>query len=515
MGFGVSQEQIDVENELADTCGEFYDDPLGWVMWAFDWGHGDLKGRDGPDEWQREYLINLGEQIKTRKFNGIDPVDPIRKAVASGHGVGKSALTAWLILFILSTRAHSKGVVTANTAEQLKTKTWAELAKWKRLCITGHWFELTSGKGSLSIYHPDHAETWRADGLTSREEASEAFAGLHNANSTAFYLFDEASNIPDIIWEVAEGGLTDGEPWFMAFGNPTRNSGKFKKCFHPSSRWAFMHVDARKCKMPNHKLHKQWIEDHGIDSDFVRVRVLGMFPKADDTQFISSGLVGDAMNRGSGRYLGTDPLICGVDVARGGGDYCYIQFRRGFDAVTEKTYRIPAESSRDSMRVVSILTDIFRRHQPDQIFVDETGIGGPILDRLVQLGFPALGVKFGGDADNKRMYANKTAEMGDRVRQWLQSGGCLKKDPTLEMELTTRWFAHDSKDRLVLASKDWIKENLGYSPDWADALYLTFAYHVPMLQVPRGSRDALLEVREQLHNPRRGDYDPIATANLD
>ena len=200
----------DPDVELADDMVGLWDDPLGFVKYAFAWGEGDLDGFDGPDEWQSEVLREIGGEVRARNFNGVDPVEPVREATASGHGIGKSALTAWLILWIMSTRPDCRGVVTANTSTQLETKTWAELAKWTKRCITGHWFRVSSGRMSLRIVHKDHPETWRCDAQTCREENSEAFAGLHAASSTPFFIFDEATAVPDVIWYVAECGLTDG-----------------------------------------------------------------------------------------------------------------------------------------------------------------------------------------------------------------------------------------------------------------------------------------------------------------
>jgi hypothetical protein len=492
---------------LADECSRFHYDPYGWVMWAFDWGHGELEGFDGPDVWQCEKLIDIGNQVTKNKFNGITPADPIREAIASGHGVGKSAFTSWIILWIMSTRPFSKGIVTANTSDQLRTKTWGELGKWRSRCIVGHWFEYNNGRGSMSLYHKSWPESWRVDAQTCREENSEAFAGLHAANATPFYIFDEASAVPDKIWEVAEGGLTDGEPMFFVFGNPTRNTGKFKDCFtRQKHRWNTSQIDSRTAKMTNKRLINEWLKDWGEDSDFFRVRVLGRFPRAGDVQFIPADVVFDAMKRGPGRYLGDDPLICGIDVARGGGDNCMIQFRRGKDAKSEKTYRIPGEKSRDSMKVVSMLTMILDRHKPDVSFLDVTGIGGPIGDRLRQLGYHVVDVGFGHKADDERKFANKTAEMGYRCRQWLIDGGSIPDDPQLEVELTTREYGHNAKDQLLLQKKDDMKTILGVSPDWADALYLTFAQLVPSREVARGQMDHVPGTRG---DSNRGDYDPL------
>lgn len=502
-------EFTDVELMLADDCSRFHYDPYGWVMWAFDWDHEELEGFEGPDQWQKEFLIEWGLQIRQRGFDGVMPVLPIRFATASGHGIGKSALTAWIILFIMSTRPYAKGIVTANTGDQLQTKTWSELGKWRHRCLVGHWFEYNSGKGSLSLYHKSWPESWRVDGQTCREENSEAFAGLHAATSTPFYLFDEASAVPAKIWEVAEGGLTDGEPMFFAFGNPTRNDGRFYECFHNQQhRWITKQIDSRTASMTNKTLIEEWRQDWGEDSDFFRVRVLGQFPKAGDLQFIPSDVCFQAQKRGPGRYLGDDPLIMGFDVARGGDDNCMIQFRRGFDAKSEKTYRITGEDARDSMVVISKLTMVIDRHMPDVIFIDATGIGGPVGDRLRQLGYNAVDVHFGGDADDKKKFSNKAAEMGYRCRRWLMDGGSIPDESELERQLTTREYQHNDKDQLVLERKKDMKKRLGISPDWADALYLTFAQKVPKRQQPRGLMDASYHARQELVEGM-GDYDPL------
>lgn len=495
-----------LEIQLAEDCSQFYADPLGFVLWAFDWDEGELQGFDGPDVWQADILTEIGESVTERGFNGVDPVDAIREAVASGHGIGKSALTAWIILWIMCTRPFAKGIVTANTGDQLRTKTWGELGKWRVRCLVGHWFEYNNGKGSMSLYHKDFAESWRVDGQTCREENSEAFAGLHAANSTPFYIFDEGSGVPDKIWEVAEGGLTDGEPMFLCFGNPTRNTGKFRECFTKlRHRWNVRQIDSRQAKMTNKKFIKEWADDYGEDSDFFRVRVKGQFPRAGDLQFIPADVVEAARARGPGRYLGDDPLILGIDVARGGGDDCFLQFRRGKDAKSENTYKIKGEDSRDSMKVVSKITMVLDRHKPDVSFLDSTGLGGPIGDRLRQLGYHVIDVGFGENAADKKRFWNRTAEMGYKCRRWLLDGGSIPDDNDLEEELTGREFTHNDKDQLVLEKKKDMKKRIGRSPDWADALYLTFATDVPKRETPRGHLDKAAGHRD---NPNK-DYNPL------
>lgn len=469
----------DIDMEIASDCASFYADPYGWVMWAFPWGSGELEGQLGPDEWQKEFLLDWGRQIKERGFDGVIPVAPIQFGIASGHGIGKSALSAWIILFLKSTRPHSKGIVTANTSDQLRTKTWSELGKWRKLCITGHWFEYNNGRGSMSIYRIGHSETWRADAQTCREENSESFAGLHAAGSTPYYLFDEGSAVPDKIYEVAEGGKTDGEPMHFVFGNPTRNQGKFHEIFHGQKhRWTVKQIDSRTAKMTNKPLIDEWITDYGLDSDFVRVRVLGRFPKAGDMQYIPNDVVHDAQHRVA-QYRPEDPLILGIDCARGGEDDNFLQFRRGYDARSEITYKIPGEKTRDSMRFVSKVADVINRHKPDVTFVDQGAMGGPIGDRLRQLGYNVIDVGFGDNASDEVKYKSRTAEMWARMREWLYRGGAIKDNPRLEKELTDRMYGHNDKDQLLMERKKDMKARGLSSPDWADALALTFAEYVP------------------------------------
>jgi hypothetical protein len=488
----------DIDLEIADQCLEYYADPLGFVMWAFPWGEkgSELQNYYGPDEWQERELRQIGKQVVDRNFDGVKAVLPIQRATASGHGIGKSALTSWIILWLMSTRPRCRGTVTANTSDQLKTKTWGELSKWKDLCITGHWFDYYNSKGNMNLRHIANPEKWRVDAYTCREENSEAFAGQHAIDSTSFYIFDEASNVPSKIWEVAEGGLTDGEPMFFVYGNPTRNHGRFFDCFNRQrDLWVTHQIDSRDCRFPNKELHKRWIKVWGVDSDYVRVRIRGMFPRAGDMQFIPSDVVSECM-KCDVRSLDDDALIMGIDVARGGEDRNVIVYRKGRDARSFPTYIIPGEKTRDTMLLVSKITDLcdpqrarhYKGHAlvPDAIFVDETGLGGPIVDRLRQLNLPVFGVNFGSAPFDKQHFVNRAAEMWFRMREWLMSGGAIKDHPELEMDLTARGFSHNSKDQLVLESKDDMKKRDLASPDWGDALALTFATSVA--KVERDSR---------------------------
>ena len=474
----------EADQALAEAVATYYDDPLGFVLAMYPWGEpGALEQHTGPDTWQRAHLQQIGEDVQARKFNGHDAVAPIRHAVSSGHGIGKSVEVAWLVDWIMSTRPRCKGTITANTFTQLQTKTWPAIQWWTGLCLTSHWFTVTSER----MYHTDFKESWFCGLQSNKEENSEAFAGQHAADSTSFYLCDEASAIPDKIFEVAEGGLTDGEPMIILYGNPTRSNGKFHRvCFGSErARWQQTIVDSRTSKFTNKSQIDEWIQDYGEDSDFVRVRVRGLAPAASDLQFISSDLVYAAQTRPV--VVLDDPLVCGLDVARGGGDRCVFRFRRGSDARSIPPVVVPGEQSRDSMRLVTLAADLLERHPITTMFVDGTGIGGPICDRLRQMGHRnVIEVQFGGESPDPK-YANMRAFMWGKVREWLKHGA-IDESPRLESDLTGPGYHHDKRDRVVLESKEIMKARGLDSPDDGDALGLTFAAPVKAQRVVSSRR---------------------------
>ena len=470
-----------VDLALADFVAECYADPLRFVNAMYPWQEpGPLEAHDGPDVWQTDFLRALGQEVAQNGFNGHDPVRPIRRAVSSGHGTGKTTLVAWLVAWIMSTRPHCRGTVTANTYTQLETKTWAAIQRWMKWCLTGHWFVCTTNR----LYHPAYRDSWFCAPQSCREENSEAFAGQHAADSTSFYINDEDSAVPDPIHEVEEGGLTDGEPMIFLFGNATRSQGAFHRaCFGSArDRWHPTIIDSRDSTLTNKAQIAEWIHDYGEDSDFVRVRVRGLPPAASDLQYISSALVFAAQQRPV-LTLGDEPLLCGLDVARGGGDDCTFRFRRGADARTIPPIRIPGEQARDSMRLVTVAADILARdfggRTVHTLFIDGTAIGGPICDRLKQLGHKNIHeVQFGAAAPDPK-YANMRAWIWSRLRDWLPHGA-IDADPQLETDLTGPGYHHDKHDRLVLESKEDMKKRDLDSPDDGDALAVTFAAPVKL-----------------------------------
>lgn len=522
---GSNSTALSVEAQLIDDIALFYDDPLGFVMYAYPWGETPelsvvklpapysfiYDSEYGPDLWACELLTAIGEQVKAHNFDGTHAVDAIREAVSSGHGVGKSAFTAWLVDWIMSTRPHCKGVVTANTSPQLESKTWAEIAKWTKRCITGHWFNVSTGKNSMRMSHKQFPESWRCDAQTCREENSEAFAGLHAASSTAFYIFDEASAIPNAISDVAEGGMTDGEPMWFKFGNPTRNTGNFYDCFNAMRhRWNNRHIDSRTVQITNKKLLQEFVDDYGEDSDFVRVRVRGVFPRASSMQFIGRDLVDDAMARDMPFFKTVGGVAAvGVDVARFGDDQSVIRTRVGRDArsIPPKKYR-----SLDTMQLSAKVAEHVNYLKQQLglrvvLFVDGGGVGGGVVDRLRQLGYDVVEVQFGGAADEPLKYINKRTEMYARLKAALPSI-YLDRDEELATDLTGAEYMLNDKDQVVLERKRDMKKRGMASPDNGDALALTYAF--PLHSASGTGQTTLPGETRASNSYRRREHDPYA-----
>ncbi len=477
------------EQELTGLVDEFFLDPLGFVLAGFPWGQKGtpLEHFSGPDEWQRQELREIGEQVRERAFDGFRPVAPIRRAVASGHGIGKSALTAFVVLWIMATRPDSRGTVTANTYVQLETKTWAAIQKWQGLCITAPWFICTTNR----LYYRGAKETWFCSPATCKEENSEAFAGQHAADASSFYVFDEASAVPDKIFEVAEGGLTDGHPMIFLYGNPTRSSGKFYRvCFgNEMDRWAHKAIDSRDCALPNKELIAEWIETYGLASDFCRVRILGLPPTADELQYIDRERIIAAQKR-EPASLPDDPLVVGVDVSGGGAAWNVIAFRKGNDARSIPRIRIPGEHTRDRSVMVAKLAEILRDIRPGRkvsaLFID-MAFGSPIYERLRQLGFNnVFETNFGLTHTPDRAKANMRAWMYSQCKDWLLHGS-IETDEKMAADLAGPGYHINRSNQLVLESKADMQKRGQASPDDADALILTFATQVapPEQEDPR------------------------------
>lgn len=411
-----------------------------------------------PDEWQKEALRGLALED--------------RVAIRSGHGVGKSALMSWAILWWMFTRYPCKVACTAPTSHQLNDVLWGEIAKWINL-LPESWRSLIQVKSERVELISNPLESFSV-ARTARKEQPEAFQGFHSDNM--LFIVDEASGVEDIIFEVGSGSMsTRGAKTLMA-GNPTRSQGYFYDAFHKMrDNWHTIQVNCETSKMVSENWIKAMQKQYGIDSDIYRVRVLGDFPRGDDNTVIPLYMIEEAIGRDVDVVNGK--IIWGVDVARFGGDKSALAKRQ------KNTLLEPVKTwqGKDLMQTVGIIVREYeetpQNMRPDVILVDSIGLGSGVVDRLKEQGYPTRGVNV---AESPSVDSDKYARLRDelwwKVREWLEGRDCVLPDQDeLVGDLATPTFEILSSGKIKIESKADIKKRLPRSPDLADALCLTFA----------------------------------------
>jgi hypothetical protein len=476
---------IDPRIQLANRIGEFRFDPLSHALFSYPWETERLKA-PGPRTWQRETFQQIKEHLESPNTRH----QPCRISVASGHGIGKSAEIAMVNKWALDTCPNTRVMVTANTEGQLHTKTSPELIKWHNLALTHDWFRTSTT--SMVSRQPGHEKIWRCDLVTWSENNTEAFAGLHNEGSRIVLIYDEASGIPDKVWEVSLGALTDAntEIIWLAFGNPTQNTGAFRETFGKHRNlWKTKQIDSRTVEGTNKAYLDEIAKTYGEDSDITKVRVRGMFPSASSMQFIALDVVEAAQARQPAPGLASDPLIYGLDCARFGDDSSVLAKRCGRDAKSRPWKRW---QKADAMLIAGDVALEAQREHPDAIFVDAGNIGAAIVDRLRQLlpDTPIYEVWFGGTGRDAEFEPglhirtkNKRTEIWTTMRAWLRGGAIPDYEP-LRDDLIGPLYGFDADQALILERKADMKKRGLSSPDDADALATTFAEPVAPRAVP-------------------------------
>jgi hypothetical protein len=471
------------EDELIEEVASFAHDPKGWMRFAFPWGEEgtELEKESGPRKWQDEVADAIGKHLRNPKTRH----QPCLVAVASGHGIGKSADIGMLINWAMSTCADTKVVYTANTESQLRTKTSPEIGKWFRLSITSHWFVATAT--AVHSVDPEHEKTWRADAVTWSKNNTEAFAGLHNKRKRIIVIFDEGSAIDDKVWEVTEGALTDEdtEIIWIVYGNPTRATGRFRECFRKyKHRWKTWQIDSRDVEGTNKEQIARWEKDYGgPDSDFFKVRVRGMFPSASFKQFISETDVDAAY----GRHLREDeynfaPKILTVDPSWEGDDEFVIGLRQGLAFKILARY---AKNDNDN-QMGAIVARFEDEEEADAVVVDG-GFGTGIISYGRTLKRNWHIVWFSGASPDPGCL-NIRAYMWKCARDWLKEGGCIPADPVLKDELTAPETVSRMDGKIQIESKSDMKARGIPSPNRADALCLSFAVSVSSKRRPKSAQ---------------------------
>lgn len=464
---------------------EIADDPYAFVMAAFPWGEKGtpLAHFTGPRRWQRKVLKRIAQDIALGKTFNLPKL--LRLARASGRGIGKSALVAWLTIWFVTTRIGGTVIISANTETQLRNITFAEIGKWAAMSLNAHWWEVVGIKMDPAKWLRELVERdlkkgtqyWGADGKLWSADNPDAYAGPHNHDGM-MVIFDEASGIDDGIWTVAKGYFTEptfNRYWFT-FSQGRRNSGQFFEIFHKNrDQWDQDQIDAREVEGTDPAAYQDIIDEYGEDSDEARVEVYGQFPDNDDVSFISLAAVDKAIKRGVTKDT-TAPIVIGVDPSGGGSDWFVILVRQGRTILEIQRFKIE-DTDEGTMVGVGHIIDAIRKYNPALTVCDSGGLGAPIADRCNEQKFKVRKVNFAWKSTKPDRYGNKRAEMWAGMKKWLETG-CLPDDKRLKSDLTGVRKKPDSRGVMFLESKKDMRSRGLASPDSADALAVTFAFQV-------------------------------------
>lgn len=474
------------DNPLAPWAARYYHDPVLFVR--------EVLGIE-PYTWQIQLMTNIA---RTWAMAPADVQSRDRKhSVRSGHRVGKSTVIGWICLWALLTRFRVKCIITAPTSQQLYDALFAEMKSWAR--------KLPSGILSLLTIKADRIELTAAPedafiaASTSRQESPEALQGKHS--DFVLLVGDEASGIPEAVFESSAGSMAAQRAIMLLASNPVRGSGYFFETHNQQSdNWTCYHIDSRSIVNVDRVWVQDMIDKYGEDSNAFRIRVEGNFPKADSDTIIPLDFVLSAIDRDI-RLAPEDAEYWGFDVARNGDDSSAL-VKRTRRAVLEipKRYRL-----RDNALLMDQVQGQYQttmRKAPQEIMIDVIGWGAGAVDIGRRLKLPVMGINVSESTivDSAQSYlgagyANQRSQGWFDMREWFGTRQvrlpAMPPKGTAEYvtyqrfitELTMVKYGFGERGKLLVESKDTLRDvrKVG-SPDMADALMLTFLGRAAILQ---------------------------------
>lgn len=440
------------ENPFNEFIARYRGDPVALVR--------EVLGAE-PDEYQQAIMRAVAEGKR-------------RISIRSGHRVGKTTTLAWLTVWHALTRFRQKTICTSATSTQLFEALASETKScFKRLpeALQGL-FEVQVDQIRLKSAPDDSFVSY----VVSKAETPEALAGKHSDN--VLIICDEASGIPEPVFEAAVGSMAAHNACTILAGNPIRTSGLFFDTHMTPdvmAHWTRFHISS----VGNPRITPDFFTDvesrYGLDSNQYRVRVLGEFPRSEDDVVIPYELLQASLQRD---VRATQVrAIWGVDVAYKGNDRSSLAKRKG-NTLMEPT---KAWKNLDTMQLSGIIHNEWKdtpsSERPEDICVDAIGFGAGVADRLRELGLPARGINVSELPAMKARYANLKAELWFLAREWFETRDChLANDEPLARELgAVHYKPPTSNGKVQLESKDETKKHTKVSPDLADAFILTFA----------------------------------------
>jgi hypothetical protein len=402
-----------------------------------------------PDDWQVEFLNHIAKGNR-------------RISVRSGHGVGKSTASAWAMLWYLFLRFPVKIVVTAPTSSQLYDALFAELKRWVKQLPPMLADQLDVKQDRVEVKEAPNEAFISA--RTSRAEQPEALQGVHSDN--VMLVADEASGIPEAVFEAAAGSMSGHKAVTLLLGNPVRSTGFFYDTHNRlKDDWVTMKVSCADSPRVSEAYLGEMAARYGEESNAYRIRVLGEFPRSDDDTVIPMELLEMAQQRDV-EPSATAPMVWGLDVARFGSDRSALCKRKG-NAVTEpiKTWK-----NLDLMQltgaVVSEYESLPPSERPTEILVDSIGLGAGVVDRLRELNLPCRGINVSESPAMGATYRNLKAELWHKAKAWLEGRDCkMPKDEALVSELAIVRYSFTSSGKIQIEGKDEIRKRGFPSPD--------------------------------------------------
>ena len=418
-----------------------------------------------------------------REVLGVEPLDyqaEFLEAIASGerkisirsgHGTGKSTAASWAMLWYFLMHYPNKVVVTAPTSSQLFDALFAEMKRWINELPDA--FKEVLNVKSDRVEHTAAPSEMFISARTSRAETPEALAGVHSEH--VMLIVDEASGVPEQVFEAAAGSMSGHNATTIMLSNPTRSSGTF---FESQNRLADSWWTRRWSCIDSPLVSDEFIEEmklrYGEESNAFRIRVLGEFPQADDDTIIPFHLVETATHRDIEGDSDL-PSVWGLDVSRFGNDKTALCKRQG-SVVTEIRSWAGLDLMQTVGRVVAEYEALLPSKQPREILVDSIGLGSGVVDRLRELGLPVRGINVAEAPSMGGTYLNLRSELWFKTKAWFEDRACkLPKDDQLVAELTGIRYSFTSSGKMKAESKDEMRKRGLASPDLADALCLTMA----------------------------------------
>ena len=432
-------------------------------------------------EFTQRYARN--PTLFVREVLGVEPLDyqaEFLEAIASGerkisirsgHGTGKSTAASWAMLWYFLMHYPNKVVVTAPTSSQLFDALFAEMKRWINELPDA--FKEVLNVKSDRVEHTAAPSEMFISARTSRAETPEALAGVHSEH--VMLIVDEASGVPEQVFEAAAGSMSGHNATTIMLSNPTRSSGTF---FESQNRLADSWWTRRWSCVDSPLVSDEFIEEmkmrYGEDSNAFRIRVLGEFPQADDDTIIPFHLVETATHRDIEGDSDL-PSVWGLDVSRFGNDKTALCKRQG-SVVTEIRSWAGLDLMQTVGRVVAEYEALLPSKQPREILVDSIGLGSGVVDRLRELGLPVRGINVAEAPSMGATYLNLRSELWFKTKAWFEDRACkLPKDDQLVAELTGIRYSFTSSGKMKAESKDEMRKRGLASPDLADALCLTMA----------------------------------------